>query len=101
MGLTASLLAKAAPSLTHHSSIGNLSQPMTIFLELWTSLTNYEHIGQGKYPVRPKGRCFAANRPTPSYMSKRAINKCKIGVEILDSNHLFAPTFKKKFKEKK
>ena len=31
MGQTASLLAKAAPSLPHHSSIGSLSQPMTIF----------------------------------------------------------------------
>ena len=33
MGQTASLLAKAAPSLPHHSSIGSLSLPMTIFLE--------------------------------------------------------------------
>ena len=45
MGQTASLLAKAAPSLPHHSSIGSLSLPMTIFLEVWTSITNYEHIG--------------------------------------------------------
>ena len=45
MGQTASLLAKAAPSFPHHSSIGSLGLPMTIFLELWISLTNYEHIG--------------------------------------------------------
>ena len=48
MGQTASLLAKAAPSLPHHSSIGSLSLPMNIFLELWTSLTNYEQGGLRK-----------------------------------------------------
>ena len=49
MGQTASLLAKAAPALPHHSSIGSLSLPMTsIFLELWTSLTNYEQGGLRK-----------------------------------------------------
>ena len=53
MGQTASLLAKAAPSLPHHSSIGSLSQPMTIFLELWTSLTNYEHIGPREISSAP------------------------------------------------
>ena len=34
MRQTASLLAKAAPSLPHHSSIGSLSLPMTIFQKL-------------------------------------------------------------------
>ena len=34
MGQTASLLTKAVPSLPHHGSIGSLSLPMTIFLEL-------------------------------------------------------------------
>ena len=53
MGQTASLLAKAAPSLPHHSSIGSLSLPMTIFLELWTSLTNYEHIGPREISSAP------------------------------------------------
>ena len=38
MGQTASLLAKAAPALPHHSSIGSLSLPMTIFLEIWLSV---------------------------------------------------------------
>ena len=40
-GQTASLLAKAAPSLQHHSSIGSWSLSMTIFLELSPPLTNY------------------------------------------------------------
>ena len=40
-GQTASLLAKAAPSLQHHSSIGSWSLSMTIFLKLSPPLTNY------------------------------------------------------------
>ena len=40
-GQTASLLAKAAPSLQHHSSIGSWSLPMTIFFKLSPPLTNY------------------------------------------------------------
>ena len=33
-GSLASKLAKAVPSIPHHGSIGSLSLPMTIFLEL-------------------------------------------------------------------
>ena len=40
-GQTASLLAKATPSLQHHSSIGSWRLAMTIFLELSPPLTNY------------------------------------------------------------
>ena len=36
MGQTASLLAKAVPSLQHHSSIGNESVSRTIFLYIST-----------------------------------------------------------------
>ena len=46
MGQTASLLAKDTPSLPHHSPTGSKSRPMTIFLELWTSLTNCRPVKQ-------------------------------------------------------
>ena len=60
-GSLASLLAKAAPSLPHHSSIGSLSLPMTIFLELLISLTNYRSVTEKITNIGPREISCAPN----------------------------------------
>ena len=84
MGQTASLLAKDAPSLPHHSSIGSLSLPMTIFLEFWTSLTNYRSVTEkitisahGKYPVGLIGRLWVR-----AGGSQQPVNRVDLWIDI-------------------
>ena len=64
-GQTASLLAKAAPSLQHHSSIGSWRLSMTIFLELSPPLTNYWSI-QSTVNIRCTKLCYSVLKHTLS-----------------------------------
>ena len=63
-GQTASLLAKAAPSLQHHSSIGSGSLSMTIFFKSSPPLTNYGSVNR-----EDDDNCPTGNIPSSSISS--------------------------------